>query len=98
MATVSLINELIKAADRIERLPFQEKARLLRKAAETIEDLRAQLILSDCAADDDAFGDIVFELQGLARVISNANTKEVAERMRESVVIIARLQRFVERR
>jgi division protein CdvB (Snf7/Vps24/ESCRT-III family) len=83
-STTAFISELIRAANEIDRLTKDERARLLERAANTLRDLREIAQLPQEQATQDA----VLELREMARLIDLFSAAEVATTMKGSVALI----------
>lgn len=100
-AAAAFISELILAANEIDRLTKDERAGLMRRAANTIRDLREQTsILGPVPANDNSNDpmDVVVELREMARLVYLFKPEEIAERLTNAAEIIAIGQRLLDER
>lgn len=78
-STQRFISELIRAANEIDKLTKLERANLLRQGAGMIRDIREQINFSETPANETGPGDIVFDLNEMARTIVSISDADVAE-------------------
>lgn len=83
-STQRFIAELIQAGNEVEKLTALERADLLRRAAVTIRDYRDQIKFSEPPENASEPGDIVFDLNEMARTIDTISAADVSEALLDS--------------
>lgn len=84
-STQLFISELIRAAAKVEKLTKQERARLLRRAASTICDLRDEINYSEMPANNNGAGDMIHDLKQTAQSIEDFSAKDIGQQMLSAV-------------
>lgn len=89
-ATVAtFISELLRAANETTQVTEEERASLLRRAANTIRDYRDEIDYSDAPANDRGGpDDIVYCLTEMASRIDEFSETEVSETLVEAIGVI----------
>jgi hypothetical protein len=90
-STAAFISELVRAANEIDRLTKDERARLMRRASATIRDMREKIDCSDAPANDNNPLDIAIELREMARLSFMFKPSEIAQKMLEGAETIRTL-------
>jgi hypothetical protein len=86
--TKSMTKELIRAADNVTRLSFEQRAQTLLRAATVILDQRARQSLSQRIANDGGLDDPALELQQMALFIERYSSADVADKLVKASGII----------
>ncbi|HEV7433579.1 MAG TPA: hypothetical protein VGO22_01710 [Pseudorhizobium sp.] len=87
-STSAFISELIKAANQVESLTKPERARLMERAARTIQEQRDQITFIEAPANDNGLDDPVLELREMARLIDIFSATTISSKMMQAVQII----------
>ena len=91
------ISELIRAANEISKMTPAETARLLQRAAASIQEYREQITSSYSPANDAGEGDIVFELTVMATSIDLFAPEKVSEMLLEAAEEIKACKVLIEK-
>lgn len=86
MPTTDVVSDLIRAANKLDKLSSFERHKLLARAAETISNYRETLNFTP--TNNLGSGDIVFDLYAMAYSVELIGPQAVSEAMLKAVAVI----------